>query len=139
MARTNSDNNVALRGRIGADVTLREKGENRSASFRIIRDEGRFDEDGNWETTNEFWMSCIAFGKSDIRGLVDKCLRLKKGQMVHVVGKLNGEDQWTDDKGTIHQPGVSIILSDVTLAIDDLDSFELMPRKGIPASAGNGA
>lgn len=144
MARTNSDNNVRLRGRLGGDVALREKGENLSASFRVIRDEGRFDENGNWETTNEFWMSCVAFGKIDKRNLVDKCMRLRKGQMVHVEGRLASEDPWTDDKGVIHQPGVALIISDVTLSLDDLESFELIPRKGVQgqqrgAAAGNGS
>ena len=134
MARTDTKNTVELEGRI-TEVTHLEKGGVKVNRFRLIRETGRCTDNGEWEVTDSFWIGCVAFGSEENTRLVDRVARLKKGQMVKIVGRLQSTDPWTDDSGVKHGAGIEIVLSDVYLTIDDLASFELQPRRGAPQEA----
>ena len=90
-------NRVELIGNVAADAALREVGEGRKAANLNLATHRRWkDKDGNRQEDTQ-WHPVIFWGRQ--AELAERLL--KKGQLVHVEGRLN-HTSWTDDEDRTH-------------------------------------
>ena len=132
MAFLDSNNHVTLKGRIAAEKARYSQTDKTTlVSFRLAYSNARKNEQGEYETRDEFWITCVAFGDY----MVEKIRKLKNGQLINITGALQSEEDYTNDKGEIFKDRLGIIVADVTLDANDIASFSLRERKGAPQGA----
>ena len=103
-----NNNEVRITGNLGKDAEFRPSVGNGLATFSLAYNRYRPTEDGYAKMPTN-WFRCVAWGK-----LADKVARLKKGDRVAVVGRLESRE-WEDTKGVKHS-AIEIVVESISLA-----------------------
>lgn len=89
-----SNPTIYVNGRIGTEITTRNVGNTKVARFRVITNDRRKNESGEWEDANTSGWNVAAWDK-----LGDKVIEhLEKGDPVMISGRIF-EDSWVDGDG----------------------------------------
>jgi single-strand DNA-binding protein len=117
-------NQVKLSGNVGKDAEYHPQIGNGLASFGLAHNRYRPTEEGYAKMPAQ-WFRCVAWGR-----VAEQVARLKKGQYVSVVGRLESRE-WKDAKGVEHH-SIEIVVERFS---SELNQDKVKPQKAAEQAA----